>query len=193
MIRFIGVWDTVAAYGGPIAEITARIDNWIFPLSMPNYQLHERVECARHALALDDERDAFHPLLWDEVHEQQLIDTRKSGEDRLQQVWFTGMHSDVGGGYPDESLSYVSLLWMMEEAEKAGLADARDHQGTLRRPRQQCRSAPRQPRRASRPITAISRGRSPPGSIPSTPTTLSLRDPAITDAPMAGRRACCAR
>ena len=31
------------------------------------------------------------------------------------------MHSDVGGGYPDESLSYVSLLWMMEEAEKAGL------------------------------------------------------------------------
>ena len=38
----------------------------------------------------------------------------------MQQVWFTGMHSDVGGGYPDESLSYVSLLWMMEEAEKAG-------------------------------------------------------------------------
>ena len=45
----------------------------------------------------------------------------KVTKDRLQQVWFTGMHSDVGGGYPDESLSYVSLLWMMEEAEKAGL------------------------------------------------------------------------
>ena len=42
-------------------------------------------------------------------------------ENRLQQVWFTGMHADVGGGYPDESLSYVSLLWMMEEAERAGL------------------------------------------------------------------------
>jgi uncharacterized protein (DUF2235 family) len=121
VIRFIGVWDTVAAYGGPIVEITRAVDNWIYALSMPNYELDERVVCARHALALDDERDAFQPLLWDEVHEQQLVAEKPEREGRLQQVWFTGMHSDVGGGYPDESLSYVSLLWMMEEAEKAGL------------------------------------------------------------------------
>ena len=69
-IRFVGVWDTVSAYGGPITEITRAIDNWFFPLSMPDYQLNERVLCARHALAIDDERDAFHPLLWDEVHEE---------------------------------------------------------------------------------------------------------------------------
>ena len=68
-IRFVGVWDTVSAYGGPFVELTRAIDNWIFPLSMPDYRLNVRVECARHALALDDERDAFHPLLWDEVHE----------------------------------------------------------------------------------------------------------------------------
>jgi uncharacterized protein (DUF2235 family) len=122
-IRFVGVWDTVSAYGGPIVEMTRAIDNWIFPLSMPDYQLSTKVQCARHALALDDERDAFHPLLWDEVHENALVAGKVPGEkqvgaDRLQQVWFTGMHSDVGGGYPDESLSYVSLLWMMEEAEK---------------------------------------------------------------------------
>ena len=120
-IRFVGVWDTVAAYGGPIVEITRAIDNWVYPLSMPDYELHPKVQCARHALALDDERDSFQPLLWDEVHEQELIHTNKVSPDRLQQVWFTGMHSDVGGGYPDESLSYVSLLWMMEEAEKANL------------------------------------------------------------------------
>ena len=120
-IRFIGVFDTVAAYGGPITEITRAIDNWIFPFSMPDYQLHERVLCARHALALDDERDAFQPLVWDEVHEASLIERKIVDEHRLEQVWFTGMHADVGGGYPDESLSYVSLLWMMEEAEKAGL------------------------------------------------------------------------
>jgi uncharacterized protein (DUF2235 family) len=120
-VRFIGVWDTVAAYGGPVAEITRAVDNWFFPLSMPDYSLHERVLCARHALAIDDERDAFHPLLWDEVHEAGLVADGKVACDRLQQVWFTGMHSDVGGGYPDESLSYVSLLWMMEEAEHAGL------------------------------------------------------------------------
>jgi len=120
-VRFIGVWDTVTAYGGPIVEITRAIDNWFFPLSMPDYRLHERVKCARHALAIDDERDAFHPLLWDEVHEARLVAEEKVARDRLQQVWFTGMHSDVGGGYPDESLSYVSLLWMMEQAELAGL------------------------------------------------------------------------
>lgn len=120
-VRFIGVWDTVAAYGGPIAEITRAIDNWFFPLSMPDYHLHERVQCARHALALDDARDAFHPLLWDEAHEQALVEAKKVDRNRMQQVWFTGMHADVGGGYPDESLSYVSLLWMLEEANKAGL------------------------------------------------------------------------
>ena len=120
-IRFIGVWDTVAAYGGPIVEITRAVDNWFFPLSMPDYHLHERVLCARHALAIDDARDAFRPLLWDEVHEASLTAEGKVAPNRLQQVWFTGMHADVGGGYPDESLSYVSLLWMMEEAERAGL------------------------------------------------------------------------
>ena len=154
-IHFVGVWDTVAAYGGPIAEITRAIDNWIYPLSMPDYKLDEKVECARHALAIDDERDAFQPLLWDEVSEQERADEARAAQaeavrkarqtrsrtqkkrylrealqcgirkrlfrNRLQQVWFTGMHADVGGGYPDESLSYVSLLWMMEEAENRGL------------------------------------------------------------------------
>ena len=124
-IQFIGVWDTVSAYGGPIAELTRAIDNWIFRLSTPDYELNPAVKCARHALALDDERDAFHPLLWDEVYEDKVeadaLKENPTARRRMQQVWFTGMHSDVGGGYPDESLSYVSLLWMMEEAEKAGL------------------------------------------------------------------------
>jgi uncharacterized protein (DUF2235 family) len=120
-IRFVGVWDTVGAYGGPIVEITRAIDNWFFRLSMPDYKLDERVQCARHALAIDDERDAFHPLLWNEVHEEALVAAGKVSGHRLRQVWFSGMHSDVGGGYPDESLSYISLLWMMDEAEGADL------------------------------------------------------------------------
>ena len=120
-IRFVGVWDTVSAYGGPFVELTRAIDNWMFPLSMPDYRLNMRVECARHAVALDDERDSFHPLLWDEVHEATVARHVKARQDRLQQVWFTGVHSDVGGGYPDESLSYISLLWMMEEAKKQDL------------------------------------------------------------------------
>ena len=132
-IQFVGVWDTVAAYGGPFAEFTRGIDDWIWPLTMPHYGLSPKVLKARHALALDDERDAFQPLLWDEYREAELIaqgeevavgfddngkeilEVRKVSPDRLKQVWFTGVHSDVGGGYPDESLSYISLLWMMDE------------------------------------------------------------------------------
>jgi hypothetical protein len=63
----VGAWDTVAAYGTPVAELTRGIDEWIWPLSMPDYTLHEAVRTARHAMALDDERDTFHPLLWDEI------------------------------------------------------------------------------------------------------------------------------
>ncbi|MBX3561365.1 MAG: DUF2235 domain-containing protein [Sphingomonas sp.] len=120
-ICFLGVWDTVAAYGGPITEVTRAFDNWVYPLSIPSYQLHPNIECARHALALDDERDSFHPLLWDEIHEEERVERKAARPGRIQQVWFAGMHGDVGGGYPDESLSFVSLLWMLEEAEKCGL------------------------------------------------------------------------
>lgn len=140
-VRFVGVWDTVAAYGGPIAEITRGIDDWIWPLTMTDQKLGKHVQTARHALALDDERDSFHPVLWDEVYERKLAEAAAIGASetqtselqeryqvaalkygtRIQQVWFAGMHSDVGGGYPDESLSYVSLLWMMREAGAADL------------------------------------------------------------------------
>lgn len=179
-IRFVGVWDTVSAYGGPITEITRAIDNWVYPLSMPDYQLDERVLCARHALAIDDERDAFQPLLWDEVHEEALVKKGTADPGRLEQVWFTGMHADVGGGYPDESLSYVSLLWMMEEAERAGLRTL-----TVVKDRIVALASSYGPIHDSRAgLGAYYRYQ--PRKIaawldPVDPTTLSLRDPAITD------------
>jgi uncharacterized protein (DUF2235 family) len=179
-IRFLGVWDTVSAYGGPITEITRAIDNWIYPLSMPDYQLNEHVDCARHALALDDERDAFQPLLWDELHERQLVDENRVKEGRLAQVWFTGMHADVGGGYPDESLSYISLLWMLEEAEKVGLRTLKvvkdvfvalaSSYGPIHDSRAGLAAYYRyQPRKIAAWLD------------PADPATRSLRDPAITD------------
>jgi len=109
-IAFVGVWDTVSAYGGPIVEIVRAVDDWIMPISFTSQRLPRRVQTARHALALDDERDSFHPLPWDERHGEK--------EGRLKQVWFAGMHADVGGGYPDDSLAYVSLVWMMDEAKE---------------------------------------------------------------------------
>lgn len=112
-VAFVGLWDTVAAYGGPITEIVRGFDDWIRPLTFKDRGLPPIVDRARHALALDDERDAFQPVLW---HEPNDVD-----REQLQQVWFSGMHADVGGGYPDDSLAYVSLAWMMKEAQAAGL------------------------------------------------------------------------
>jgi uncharacterized protein (DUF2235 family) len=112
-IELIGVWDTVAAYGTPFRELTRGIDRWVWPLSMPDQTLLAGVKAARQALSLDDERDTFHPLLWDEVG--------SPNPERITQVWFSGMHADVGGGYADDALSREPLLWMMQEADKRRL------------------------------------------------------------------------
>ena len=111
-IRFLGLWDTVAAYGLPVDEWTRGIHKYIWPLELPNRKIWPGVERACHALALDDERTTFHPILWDEQ-------TLPAG--KVSQVWFAGMHSNVGGGYPDDSLAGVPLLWILKEAEKCGL------------------------------------------------------------------------
>ena len=111
-IHFVGLWDTVAAYGLPIDELTRAWDK-IFPLSAPDRNLSKHVNQACHALALDDERHSFHPVLWNEADQ--------SNPSRIKQVWFSGMHANVGGGYPDDALAHVSLDWMMTEAEDAKL------------------------------------------------------------------------
>lgn len=121
-IEFVGVWDTVAAYGLPTDEMTRGFSNWIWPLELPNRELSPRVNYARHALAIDDERTTFHPVLWNEPAEAVAADGAKRPTDqRLVQVWFAGMHSNVGGGYPDDALAYVPYLWMMREAAARGL------------------------------------------------------------------------
>ena len=66
-IKFLGLWDTVAAYGTPIDEMTRGISQWIWPLELPNRHFaHQNIERACHALSIDDERTTFHPVLWNE-------------------------------------------------------------------------------------------------------------------------------
>ncbi len=121
-LEFIGVWDTVAAYGLPIDEMTRGISNWVWPLELPDRVLSSKVKCARHALALDDERTTFHPVLWTEEGENQPANAATIDGQRLVQVWFVGMHANVGGGYPDDAVAYVPLTWLVTEAMKRGLA-----------------------------------------------------------------------
>lgn len=125
-IRFIGVWDTVAAYGLPMDEMTRGVSRWIWPLELPNHRLDlERVARACQALSLDEPRTTFHPELWDERGTVPLAprdDGKRHIEDeQISQVWFAGVHSNVGGGYPDDALAYIPLVWMMTEAQRCGL------------------------------------------------------------------------
>jgi T6SS, Phospholipase effector Tle1-like, catalytic domain len=106
-IKFVGLFDTVEAYGVPVEELRVAIDRAMWPISFRNRVLSPLAERACHALSLDDERETFHPLRFDMTQET---------TDRIQEVWFAGAHSDVGGGYPDGSLALVPLLWMAENA-----------------------------------------------------------------------------
>ncbi len=121
-IRFLGLWDTVAAYGLPIDEMTRGVSRYLWPLELPDRVLSSRVQRACHALALDDERTTFHPILWTEEYETAAAKTAATtSEERISQVWFAGVHTNVGGGYPDDRLAYIPLYWMMKEAALCGL------------------------------------------------------------------------
>jgi len=111
-IRFIGVWDTVDAVGLPF-HLGDLLNLVIYRFKFPDHYLSPSVERACHALAIDDERHSFHPLLW------KLKD--EPDQQRIEQVWFAGAHSNVGGGYPKQGVSLVALDWMLHKAEKAGL------------------------------------------------------------------------
>jgi uncharacterized protein (DUF2235 family) len=120
-VHFVGVWDTVAAYGLPVDELTQAVDKWVWPMTFSDKTLLENVENARHALSLEDDRKTFHPIPWDESAEKNLVKKGVVKRDRLRQVWFAGAHSDIGGGYPDDGLSFVALGWMIGEAADKGL------------------------------------------------------------------------
>ena len=117
-IAFVGLWDTVDAYGLPMDEMTRGWDQWVWPLSLCDHRHPAIVDKLCHAIALDDERHTFHPVLLDESKETPQALTK---DERLTQVWFSGVHSNVGGGYPDDSLAHVPLLWMANEAARKGL------------------------------------------------------------------------
>jgi uncharacterized protein (DUF2235 family) len=121
-IRFLGLWDTVAAYGLPIDEMTRGVSQWLWPLELPSHALHPSVRRACHALSLDDERTTFHPVLWNERSEAAPTNSpRFTKDERLSQVWFAGVHANVGGGYPDDSLAQIPLYWIVQEAKACGL------------------------------------------------------------------------
>jgi uncharacterized protein (DUF2235 family) len=110
MIWMVGVWDTVGSLGIP--ALVGGID----PLEYQflDTSLNAKVVNAYQALAIDERRVEFPPTLWT------LPATPPAGQ-TMEQVWFTGVHCDVGGGYPETGLSNITLSWMMGKAMELGL------------------------------------------------------------------------
>ena len=116
-IEFIGVWDTVGSLGIPTG--TLRLLSLLLRLFGYDWQFHDpelstKVKHAYHALAIHERRGTFQPTLWEQKDDAPATQV-------LQQVWFPGVHCDVGGGYNAAGLSDESLYWMMDKAHRCGL------------------------------------------------------------------------
>ncbi len=121
-IDMIGVWDTVGSLGIPLLvphwlvgnAVAEKLSRWLLGnYRFLNVGLNSKVKAAYHALSIDENRRAFLPTLWNEHN--------LKPDQHVKQVWFTGIHSNVGGGYADAGLSDNALLWMVEQAKQHGL------------------------------------------------------------------------
>jgi uncharacterized protein (DUF2235 family) len=108
---FIGVWDTVGSLG------------YIHGKQFFNTTLNGDIKYGYHAVAIDEKRKKFPVSLWDE--------SKKEKGQVIEQVWFTGVHSDVGGGYAERGLSDIAFAWMMDKAVKCGVRLKEDWQKGL--------------------------------------------------------------
>ncbi|MEM7320958.1 MAG: DUF2235 domain-containing protein, partial [Pseudomonadota bacterium] len=112
-IEMIGVWDTVKALGMRLPMLWRWAEK---RHAFHNHQLGPGVRHGYHALALDETREVFQPVLWD---------CEPDFPTHVEQVWFRGTHGDVGGqlgGFEQaRPLANLSLVWMLENAERLGL------------------------------------------------------------------------
>ncbi len=108
-IDMVGVWDTVGALGIP-GDVFTDLNTQVY--GFLDTALHPDVKSGCHALAIDERRPEFVPTLWSAP-----VDAKQS----IEQVWFAGVHADVGGGYAQTGLADVTLGWMMEKAQALGL------------------------------------------------------------------------
>ena len=101
-LHFVGAWDTVSSVG------------WIWdPLKLPYTGQNPSIANGRHAVSIDERRCYFRDNLWGDQLPNQTI----------KQVWFAGVHSDIGGSYAESEsgLSKIALEWMLCEALQSGL------------------------------------------------------------------------
>lgn len=110
-IKVIGVWETVGSLGTPRIGWLEKIgiqSTATKRMSFYDTSLSDCVEYAFQALALDERRASFRPAVWEKMEGNTSV---------LRQVWFPGVHSNVGGGYDDQEVANITLAWMMSQIE----------------------------------------------------------------------------
>jgi hypothetical protein len=110
----IGVWDTVGALGIP-GQLFSDFDQAKY--GFLDTTLSACVQNAYHAVSLDERRAPFMPTLWSNPD-----GSPRANDGQVTQVWFPGVHCDVGGSYEEEQLSNITLQWMIGNAQACGLA-----------------------------------------------------------------------
>lgn len=117
-IWFQGVWDTVGALGVPIPYFP-KVSKRDFAFLETDLRINDAR--AYHALAIDEHRKTFAPTLWEEVFKKQGDSYPPRLIDQVEQRWFVGAHSNVGGGYTNDLLAQIPLMWLMNKAAIHGL------------------------------------------------------------------------
>ncbi|MNV36034.1 hypothetical protein D3C71_1274970 [compost metagenome] len=116
-IKLLGLFDTVASVIEPGKH-------WVQMKTHPFSNMNPSVEWVRHAVAIDERRTMFQPELWIPDQDYRGSPFKKvKGKQNFKQVWFAGVHGDVGGGYPEPGSGQVKipLEWMIRETEPTGL------------------------------------------------------------------------
>ena len=118
-VRCVGVWDTVGSYGVPagfgLGALSRIVTAWMLR-GFHDTEIGKHIEIGLHAVALDEKRRPFAPTFW-------IIKRGERPAGQVEQVWFCGCHSNIGGGYADTGLSDVSLIWMCARAAELGGLD----------------------------------------------------------------------
>ncbi len=108
-VKFIGVWDTVGALGLPVSYVPLGRDYFTWH----DTELSKIVDYAYHALAVDENREDFAPAVW--------TGKVKPENKHVEQRWFVGAHSNVGGGIAGDPLPNIALRWIQRAAINCGL------------------------------------------------------------------------
>ncbi len=116
-VRFLGIWDIVGSFGIPINFIVdfQKLDIG-YDFALPKNARH-----VYHAMARDELRQTFRVIRLDPKHEHPHV----------EELWFRGVHCDIGGGNDNEKLSHIALKWMLERAIDSGLRINQDEVDAL--------------------------------------------------------------